>query len=136
MSASGGTHDGRAMPSLLDRKGLPSASTASIRGQGGWGADMAEYRIVCVQKAIFPHGHHITAVGTGSVPTYYDLVWTVGQVRSALAKPIPDKFYTLSADGRVRATVSAYDCTCGVQTLRSHADGIGSDNLDNLGPCT
>ena len=97
---------------------------------------MAEYRIVCAQKAIFPDGHHITAVGTGSVPTYYELVWTVGQVRSALAKPIPDKFYTLSADGRVRATVSAYDCTCGVQTLRSHADGIGSDNLDSLGPCT
>ena len=97
---------------------------------------MAEYRIICTQKALFPHGHHIAAVGTGPVPTHYELVWTVGQLRAALAKPIPDKFYTLSADGRVRATVSAYDCPCGVQTLRSQADGIWSDNLEKLGPCT
>ena len=96
---------------------------------------MADYWIICTRKSTCPNGHHITHVGTGVMPTTYTLLWTVAQARAALMKPMPDSFHTISAGG-VKAWVAPYTCPCGVETLRSHADRVWTNNLDALGTCS
>jgi hypothetical protein len=95
---------------------------------------MADYRIVCVNTE-HPH-RHITNAGTGTNPARADKVWTVTQVRSALDRG--DTFHTISPSTGARAEVHADDCKIGgciVKTIRSAADAIEDNNLDNLRQC-
>jgi ADP-ribosylglycohydrolase len=95
---------------------------------------MAEYLIACVNTE-HPH-RHITKAGTGDSLALASQMWTVAEVRTALKDG--DTFYTFSVSKGRRASVYADDCKidgCDVKTIRSTADGIADDNLDNLRQC-
>lgn len=86
---------------------------------------MAQHQITCATKI---HAHrHITKVGgpTGR--------WTVAEARAAIARG--EVFYTVSPSTRRTARIDRYTCTCGVLTLRSAADAVKDNNLDNLPNC-
>jgi hypothetical protein len=93
-----------------------------------------EYQIGCAER-LEAH-EHITHVGTGTDPDHAADRWTVKQVRSALANG--DRFYTVSpSTGRV-ADVRAYDAHVAgrvVETIRSAADAVEDNNLDNIRVC-
>ena len=92
---------------------------------------MAAYRVVCVDTE-HPH-RHITHVCTGSAPDTANKCWTVAEVRTAIING--DTFYTVSASTGKRAGVRLDDCRiagCTIKTIRSDADAISDDNLDNL----
>ena len=89
---------------------------------------MREYLITCVRKsAPTGAGHqHIAGVGIGrqqaTVKDIYRLMddgHTFGTVSPSTGREVP---------------VAKYLC-CGLDTLRSHADGLWDDNLDNLPGC-
>ena len=85
---------------------------------------MADYRITCA-NTLEAH-RHITSVGI-SGNTY-----SVAQIYQFIDQG--HTFYTSSNDHR--ANVDKYACkSCGQGTLRSHADGVWNNNLDNLGRC-
>jgi len=95
---------------------------------------MASYRIVCVSTE-HPH-RHIVDVGTGSRLGAPSMRWSVDEVRSALG--LGDSFYTDSPSTGERAAVAADDCTfvgCSVKTIRSAADAVEDNNVDNLQTC-
>lgn len=78
-----------------------------------------------------PSGHkHLVSVGTGTQPSTYDKTWTVTQVRTAIDNG--NSFYTQTTKV---AEVTKFDCACGIHTIRSHADGVWNNNLDNLPDC-
>jgi hypothetical protein len=94
---------------------------------------MATYRIVCV-NTLHPH-RHITHVGTGNDAGANEQ-WTVEQVRAALRNG--HRFYTVSPSTGLTADVRADDCRingCTVKTIRSTADAVTDNNLDNLRIC-
>jgi hypothetical protein len=96
---------------------------------------MATYRIVCVDTE-YPH-RHILAVGTGDDPDAASARWTTAQVRSALADG--DRFFTVSPSTEARAEVRRDDCPepgCTFKTIRSDADAVTDNNLDNLRACS
>jgi len=70
---------------------------------------MSDYRIVCVNTE-HPH-RHITRVGTGDGPARASQMWTVAEVRKALADG--DTFHTISPSTGRRATVYRDDCKIG-----------------------
>jgi hypothetical protein len=95
---------------------------------------MAAHRIVCVNTE-HPH-RHIVKVGTGTTADKYSRIWTVKEVREALANG--DRFYTVSPSTGKEADVKADDCKvggCTVKTIRSKADAVTDNNLDNMGSC-
>lgn len=95
---------------------------------------MAASRIVCVNTE-HPH-RHIVKVGTGSDPSKASKRWTVAEVRKALENG--DRFYTVSPSTGKEADVKADDCKiggCTVKTIRSKADAVTDNNLDNLRIC-
>jgi Protein of unknown function (DUF3892) len=95
---------------------------------------MAAYRIVCVNKE-YTHSH-ITQVGTGTKPDEYSRIWTVKEVREALESG--DRFYTVSASTGKEADVRADNCHvngCLIKTIRSTADAVTDNNLDNMVGC-
>jgi hypothetical protein len=95
---------------------------------------MASYRIVCVETA-HPH-RHITHVGTGSDPGRATNRWTVADVRSAIQRG--HRFYTVSSSTGRTAEVEPYDYHYNggvIRTIRSSADAIWDNNLDNLRAC-
>lgn len=95
---------------------------------------MSDYRIVCVNTE-HPH-RHIRQVGTGATTSSYSKLWTIQEARTALANG--DTFHTISPSTGARAVVSADTChcaNCDVKTLRSAADAITDNNLDNLPGC-
>jgi len=83
------------------------------------------YQITCATK-VHPH-RHITKVGGPSGS------WTVAQARAAIAAGTV--FFTLSPTTGRRATVERYNCSCGCATLRTTADAVTDNNLDNLPNC-
>jgi hypothetical protein len=97
---------------------------------------VAEYQIMCVIKSTNPRSSspdashdHITDVGFGNGVT-----WTVKEVLDAIQTK--DTFFTVSPTTHTRAEVGEYTCNdCRLQTLRSHADGVWNNNLDNLPVC-
>ncbi len=96
---------------------------------------MSAYQIVCVETE-HPH-RHITHVGTGADRAVADTRWTVTEVRRALANG--DRFYTVSPSTGKTADVRADDCRysgCTVKTIRSAADAVTDNNLDNLRVCS
>jgi hypothetical protein len=99
------------------------------------GKPVASYRIVCVETE-HPH-RHITHVGTGTEPEHANKRWTVAEVRVALFNG--DRFYTISPSTGKAADVRPDDCKyagCTVKTIRSTADAVTDNNLDNLRVCS
>jgi hypothetical protein len=84
---------------------------------------MSVHRIVCVEKG--RGGIH--AVGTGTDPAQAAQRWTVAQVRAAIHAG--DRFYTESPTTGKKADVEPFD------TIRSTADHVLDNNLDNLRAC-
>jgi hypothetical protein len=91
---------------------------------------MADYQIVCVDR-VAAHGH-ITHVGLSGLPG----VWTVAQVRGSMSRG--NAFYTVSPSTRESAGVEPYDVVHleqTIETIRSGADAVPDNNLDNLQGC-
>lgn len=98
---------------------------------------MAQHRIVCtLQEPLNKPAHeaHIVYVGTGADPAKADRKWTVAEVYTAL--DAGDVFYTVSPSKGSVALVSKWACRgCQRATLRSAADAVLDNNLDNLRAC-
>ena len=84
---------------------------------------MATYRIVCVTKG--RGGIH--TVGTGTDPGKANKRWSVAEVRARIRAG--DRFYTESPSTGKKADVEPFD------TIRSSADHVTDNNLDNLRSC-
>jgi len=84
---------------------------------------MASYRIVCVEK-----DEHIISVGTGDNPQQAVKRWKVADVRAAIKDG--NRFYTVSPSTGKEANVELFE-----ETIRTGADGIADNNLDNLRAC-
>jgi hypothetical protein len=98
---------------------------------------MSRYRIVCVESKYFESGKHdhLTVVGTGKDPAAADKKWTVAEVRSAIDGG--DEFFTRSVSTGNEAKVEKFTCsTCDFKTIRSNADRVQDNNLDNLRTCS
>jgi hypothetical protein len=98
---------------------------------------MASYRIVCTVQAPAdkpPSHQHIVAVGTGSDPDRAENRWSLQQVLDAMDRG--DTFYTVGVVSGKRAWVEKYWCGhCSRWFIRSHADAVKDNNLDNLRRC-
>jgi hypothetical protein len=57
----------------------------------------------------------------------------VAEARALIARGT--QFETVSPSTGKRARILAYDCQCGVKSLRSAADAVKDNNLDNLRNC-
>jgi Protein of unknown function (DUF3892) len=91
-------------------------------------------RIVCVET-LHPH-RHITHVGTGSDPSQASQRWDVLDVRRELFAG--KRFYTEDPVSGKTADVEPYDAPVPggvVKTIRSTADAIPGNNLDNMRVC-
>ena len=97
---------------------------------------MSSYQVQCTEQSNpGAQGHgHILAVGTGTTSSRPDQRWTVEEVRRAIWNG--HRFYTVSPSTRRIANVERYDCWCGVKTIRSAADAVYDNNLDNLRLCS
>jgi hypothetical protein len=96
---------------------------------------VASHRILCVDTE-HPH-RHITRVGTGTKADECSRTWTVEEVRAALEAG--DRFYTISPTTWREADVRADNCNidgCLIETVRSKADAIMDNDLDNMPSCT
>ncbi len=98
---------------------------------------MASYRIVCTVQAPAdqPSSHqHIVAVGTGTDPDRAENRWSLQQVLDAMDRG--DTFYTVGVVSGKSAWVEKYWCGhCSRWFIRSHADAVKDNNLDNLRRC-
>jgi hypothetical protein len=95
---------------------------------------MATYQVVCVNTE-HPH-RHITHVGLGSSPQQYTSRLTVAQVRSMIREG--HRFITYSPSTGKTAEVRPDDCKyagCTIKTIRTTADAIADNNLDNMRLC-
>jgi hypothetical protein len=93
-----------------------------------------EYQIVCAER--LESHEHITHVGTGTDAQTATKRWTVQAVRTALENG--DRFYTVSPSTDRVADVRAYDAVVDgrtVETIRSSADAVEDNNLDNIRVC-
>jgi len=99
---------------------------------------MTRYRIVCTEQSPPNEPHdtaHIVAVGIGTDPKAADTKWTLKDVFAALDRS--DSFYTKGTTSGKEASVHKYACkTCGFATIRSGADRVEDNNLDNLRACS
>lgn len=92
-------------------------------------------RIVCV-KTEHPH-RHIVSVGIGSVQGVPMITKSVTAVRAAI--DAGDSFETYSPSTGKLAKVKKDTCGksgCTVLTIRSAADAVMDNNLDNLAVCS
>lgn len=91
-------------------------------------------KIVCVTTS-HPH-RHIVSVGISGQAAAPARTMTVGEVRNALAAG--DVFYTVGPTSGKVAIVHNDICKeygCTIQTIRSAADAVTDNNLDNLDDC-
>ncbi len=98
---------------------------------------MARYRIICTRQepASAPPSHqHIVAVGTGIDSRQYNTLWSLDQVLDAMRRG--ETFYTQGDQSGRIAEVEAYHCGyCRRYHIRSRADAVADNNLDNLCRC-
>lgn len=98
---------------------------------------MASYRIVCTEQEPVnqPTTHaHIVAVGTGDDPNKASKRWTLADVIAAMDRG--DTFYTIGTSSGKRASVVKVSCdVCRRTIIRSSADAVTDNNLDNLRRC-
>lgn len=95
---------------------------------------MTTNRIVCV-TTVKPHDH-IVSVGVGGSATAPTQTMTVKAVRDKI--DAGDIFETYSPSTGKVANVKKDTCGidgCKVETIRSHADAVKDNNLDNLPVC-
>ena len=99
---------------------------------------MASHRIVCTEQepALNPPKHaHIVAVGIGTDPNRATTRMTIGEVTAAMNRG--EIFYTLGEQSKKTAKVEEYWCPhCSRHHIRSAADAIQDNNLDNLRYCS
>lgn len=96
---------------------------------------MATHLIVCV-KTEYPH-RHIVSVGIGDNQGNSLRTLSVDSVRRQIDEG--EIFETLSTSTGKRAGVKKDTCNkdgCKTNTIRSHADAIADNNLDNLKACS
>jgi hypothetical protein len=95
------------------------------------------YRIVCTvqEPASSPPSHqHIVSVGTGDNPDVTTRRWTLTDVLTAMDRG--DTFYTQGTSSGKVAAVEKYVCSrCQRTYIRSTADAVQDNNLDNLRRC-
>ncbi len=98
---------------------------------------MTTYRIVCTNQepASEPPQHaHIVAVGIGDDPDLFTQRITLANVLLMMDKG--DSFYTKGKQSGAIASVEKYYCLhCKKQHIRSAADAVKDNNLDNLRYC-
>jgi len=98
---------------------------------------MTRYRIVCTVQEPLDKPHdaaHIVSVGTGTDPNKASNNWTLKQVLDSM--DLGNSFYTKSPSTGKEASVNKYECkTCQRTTIRSSADAVTDNNLDNLRKC-
>ena len=98
---------------------------------------MTSYRIVCTTQAptnVPPSHQHIVEVGTGTDPSVASKRWPLDKVLAAM--DAGDTFHTLGVTSGKRAAVEKYVCSsCRRTYIRSAADRVADNNLDNLRPC-
>jgi hypothetical protein len=88
---------------------------------------MSNFRITCVNKKLYLTGHeHIERVGVQGEPLSVEDVYRLMNARH--------NFYTVSPSTGAVALVEPLHC-CHVDTLRSSADAVRDNNLDNLPAC-
>ena len=96
---------------------------------------MASYRIVCV-STLHPH-RHITQVGVGTNSSQAEAMWSVEKVRSMIRDG--HRFVTYSPSTGKHAEVRPDDyrkyAGCTIKTIRSAADAVTDNNLDNMRAC-
>jgi hypothetical protein len=95
----------------------------------------ASYRVECVDRpdSAAEHRRHLTGIGTveqDGTRRHWD---DIAVVRDAMSEG--DSFYTKSLMNEKMAAVEAYDCPCGVETIRSNPDHVAHNNLDNMVAC-
>lgn len=96
-----------------------------------------DLRVVCTQKAETPRTTHthIVRVGTGTEPTKYEKLWTEPEVIQAMRQG--HRFYTVSpSTGKTAWVVTEYCSTCARTVLRTLADSVTDNNLNNLPICS
>jgi hypothetical protein len=89
---------------------------------------VGNYRIVCAELSWSdsPSGHgHVKAIRVGQY------LWSVASVRKWMAEN-GDRFYTVSPTTGKQADVVAYDCECGVRTIRSDPDAVTDNDLEDI----
>lgn len=98
---------------------------------------MAKHRIVCTDQEPVsqPTNHaHIVAVGIGTDTNKADAKMTLAQVIAAI--DAGDEFWTYGEQSKKWARVSKVPCGhCGRSIIRSGADAVTDNNLDNLRRC-
>jgi len=92
---------------------------------------MATHRIVCVDHGDVPRHTHIISVGISKDGKKLQASRrvTVADVRTALRAG--ERYYTVGLTSGKTADVEPYDCACGYLTLRSTADVVKDNNLDD-----
>ena len=73
------------------------------------------------------HGHILQAGPSGAER------YTVEQIRGFLDSG--NDFYVVGQNSGRRSQVAKYDCSRGIRTIRSYADGVWDNNLDSLPSC-
>jgi hypothetical protein len=95
------------------------------------------YRIICdnQQPVAVPKNHaHIVQIGTGTTTQHYEKLWMLAQVIAAIERG--DTFYTQSPSTGKQAAVIVVACgVCRHNIVRSTADAVADNNLDNLPEC-
>jgi hypothetical protein len=98
---------------------------------------MASHRIVCTEQepASNPPKHaHIVAVGIGTDPNNATSRMTLGEVITAMDRG--ESFFTFGEQSKKTAKVEKYWCPhCSRNHIRSTADAVQDNNLDNLQYC-
>lgn len=96
---------------------------------------VVDYRVVCTAQSEWGRpGHgHIEAVGTGVQSASWAFQWSVNDVLQAMAAG--HRFYTISQSSDGLAWIHPFDCSCGLQTIRSGPDAAPDNNLDALPQC-
>jgi hypothetical protein len=89
---------------------------------------MSTYRIKCVTKNAAAGHEHIIGVGVAGESKPLTVTEVYARMHQA------DIFYTVSPSSGSIAVVHRDEC-CGIATLRSGADAVLDNNLDNLDPC-
>lgn len=99
---------------------------------------MSQYQITCTNQE--PRTAptciaHIVQVGAKLAnANQAPVLWTVTQVYAAMDRG--DTFWTFSPSAQKWAQVHKHRCACGRATLRSAADAVRDNNLDNLPRCS
>lgn len=99
---------------------------------------MANFRIICTTQlpANKPPQHaHIVSVGVGTEPTKYTSKFTLVEVINSINAG--NTFYTQGATTGKVARVEKYLCSyCNQWHIKSAADAVRDNNLDNLPYCS